>query len=118
MSRDELTAIMKAAEGLLYPSETDAPFDAVRWGSRGTLDEAVAKVAKGRLVRETTVGDFFEELEGSDEGKRWKELRGTIEAGLSGVRVFRIGERQVDVYVVGRGRAGEWVGVHTESVET
>lgn len=118
MSRDELAAILKAADGLLYPSETDAPFDAVRWGGKGTLDEAVAKVAAGRPVEETTAGDFFEELEASDEGERWKALREAIEGELDGVRVFRIGERRVDVYVVGRTRSGEWTGVHTVSVET
>jgi hypothetical protein len=118
MNRDALAKIMKTAEGLLYPSETDAPFDAVRWGGKGTLDEAAAKVAAGRPVLETTVGDLFDELEGSDEGERWRALRGAIEGGLSGVRVFRIGERRVDVYVVGRGPSGEWAGLHTTSVET
>ena len=53
-----------------------------------------------------------------EEGERWVALRRAIERNLTDVRVFRVGERRVDVYVVGRTRGGEWVGLHTTSVET
>lgn len=131
MSQDALGPIMAATDGLLYPSESDAPFDPVRWPGGGKLKEAIAKVANGRPVRETTVEKFFAELEGSEEGERWKGLREAVERGLEGVRVFRVGERYVDVYVVGWARdsggwlarlmgreSGTWAGVHTTSVET
>lgn len=119
MAKDELRPILEVARGLEYPSESDVPFDAVRWAGGGTLDEAVAKVAGGRPVNETTLGEFFAELEASEEGERWKGLHKTIEQGLGEVRVFRVGERKVDVYIIGRGqRSRAWVGLHTTSVET
>jgi hypothetical protein len=117
MPREELKEIVAASKGLTYPSESDEPFEAVRWGVASTVDPAVAKVAEGRAVVTQTVAEFFAELEASEEGKRWTALRQAVER-LGDVRVLRVGERRVDVYVVGRSRRGEWVGLHTVSVET
>ena len=120
---DDLQALARASAGLVYPSETDAPFEPFRWPAASLKEsgrDAVLKhVKRGGPVEEVSLGDFFAELEGSDDADRYKALRQALEARLSGLTVVRVGERKVDVYLIGRTRAaGDWVGLHTTSVET
>ena len=46
------------------------------------------------------------------------KLQQAVDQRLSGLRVFRIGEVNIDVYVVGRTADGQWAGLKTHSVET
>ena len=61
-------------------------------------------------VEEVSVGDFFAELEGSEDADRYKALRQALEARLSGLTVIRIGERKVDVYLIGRAQCRRRLG--------
>ncbi len=49
MPSSVLTALQKASQGLLYPSDTDEPFEAFAWGkAAGDLDaETVRQLARG-----------------------------------------------------------------------
>lgn len=112
-------ALRKAVEGLTYPSETDAPFDVFTWpGIGGTAENQVAHRAAGRPVEEISFDAFFGELRDTDEAPRFDALRRVIELALREVRVFRVGVKRVDVYLVGQTAAGQWSGLHTTSVET
>jgi len=121
---DPLGGLKEAIEGLTYPSESDEPFDVVRWvGVEGDDVGAVlrAKVGKGRTVREVPVDVFFGQLEEADEVLRYRALRATLESIAKGVRAFRVGEGEVrvDVYVLGMIPLDKSVvGVHSVSVET
>jgi hypothetical protein len=117
----EVNALREATAGLEYPSESDAPFDVFRWpGGGGSAREAVAAHAGARKIEEVTVDEFFQQLEGSEDADRFRQLRRVLESQLSGLKIFRVGagEVKVDVYLVGRARSGDWVGLHTVSVET
>jgi hypothetical protein len=119
---DDLQALAHASEGLTYPSESDAPFEPFQWpaaSAGGSARDAVAALGKaGARIEEISPGDFFAELAGSDDAERFKALRQTLESRLSGLKVIRVGERRVDVYLIGRARTGHWAGLHTTSVET
>ena len=119
---DDLQALARAGAGLIYPSETDAPFEPFGWpaeSSRETARDAVLNHAKRTgPVEDVSLADFFAELQGSDNAKRYKALRLTLESRLAGLKVIRVGERKVDVYLIGRTRAGDWAGLRTTSVET
>jgi hypothetical protein len=118
----EVKALREAVAGLEYPSESDRPFDVFRWpGDTAPAREAVAAHAgAGRKIDEVTVDEFLKQLEGSDDAERFRQLRRTLESQLKGLKIFRVGggEVKVDVYLIGRARSGEWVGLHTVSVET
>ena len=123
--QDDVIAKLKVAvEGLTYPSESDEPFDVVRWDNPGGLAiQAVVgqHAAKGRKIKQVSVDDFFAALKDSDDVERYVSLRKTLESVTRGLRVFRVGEGEVrvDVYVVGNSTDGRSVvGVHTVSVET
>ena len=111
--------LKKVSEGLTYPSETDAPFDVFCW--RRSFDDPVKEVearVKGGRVRHQPVDEFFTELVAGEDGPKFQQLRSTLESVLSGVCVFRHGEVEVQVYLIGRTPEGNWVGLHTLSVET
>jgi hypothetical protein len=117
-----LASLKEASEGLLYPSESDAPFEPFRWpgGSKRLTPARAATLAGKRRaqVEEVPVEDFFSELTDSDDGPRFRKLEESLRSSLSDLRVFRIGKVKVVVYLVGRAPDGSWVGLQAESVET
>lgn len=120
-SSTTVTALAKASEGLLYPSETDAPFEPFRWPATGSeLSPAqVARLAhKKGTVEEVPAADFFAELTSGDDGDRFQALQAAICESLTHICVFRIGKTKIHIYLVGQDKQGDWVGLHTVSVET
>ena len=117
---DVLISLRQASKGLLYPSESDEPFSAFVWNA--TEHDAVRQIAAlGKRISplsETTLDDFFAELMTGDDGDQLQQLRATLESRLSGTRVLRIGEVEVEIYVIGKNVAGDWAGVCTVSIET
>jgi hypothetical protein len=131
MANDPLVALRMAAKGLLYPSETDAPFRAFAWKGTEPLSARTlrkkSRKSQTTEVRETTLEDFFENLtqdqawHDDDDRRtvaRFRALRKTLEEHLTDPKVFRVGSVNIDVYVVGRAATGDWVGLKTKSVET
>jgi hypothetical protein len=120
---DELDALRRASAGLLYPSESDAPFDVFRWDAPGDAGGSATKAVAahsggGEPVEETSLDAFFTALDGSQDAARFRELRRAVESSLTSPTVVRVGERKIDVYLIGRTRSGAWAGLHTTSVET
>ena len=127
MADDAAATIQKAAAGLLYPSESDAPFDLVRWdSSKGDPSPAtVAALAggkgrkKARPVEPVAPDEFFAALAETDDAARFQALEQALRKYLTDLKVYRVGgSAKVDVYVLGRAASGEWLGLHTTSVET
>jgi Nuclease A inhibitor-like protein len=123
MPNDELTILRIASEGLLYPSESDEPFDVFRWTAEGPEPQAhqvLAQTGKkpDETVEEISLSEFFEGLSEHEDAERFKQLRRVIDGQLCNTKVFRIGLIQIDVYLVGKTRAGDWAGLHTKSIET
>ena len=108
---DVLDDLRSASEGLLYPSESDAPFELVRFGA---LDDIITN----RPFKEQTLDQFFAELLTSDDADRYRALRQTLESRLTNLKVLRIGSIQVEVYIVGQTTTGAWAGLRTTSIET
>ena len=120
-----LTALQKASEGLLYPSDTDEPFVAFSWGKAAgdlTADKvrSLAGVGPKAAVQERTLADFFKNLTADDvdDADKYKNLQKVIGEQLSGVKVFRFGDVDIDIYLVGTTKGGEWAGLKTKAVET
>jgi hypothetical protein len=123
MPDDVLGSLEEASKGLLYPSETDAPFKPFRWKARQdelSADEvlALARTKAGTEVEEVPVKDFFAGLADGEDAERFKKLRQALEKQLKGLRVFRVGSTKIDVYLVGKAPDGDWAGLKTISVET
>ena len=127
MADDAAAAIQKASAALVYPSEADAPFDLVRWDTaKGDPSPAtVATLAggrgkrKARPVEEVPAAEFFAALAETDDAARFQALEQALKKYLTDLKVYRVGgSATIDVYVLGRAASGDWLGMHTTSVET
>ena len=120
-----LTALQKASDGLLYPSDADEPFTAFAWTKAAgdvTADKTrpLAGVDAKAPVEERTAAEFFQNLtaDGADDADKFKALQKVVGAQLSGVKVFRFGGVEKEIYVVGQAAGGGWAGLKTKAVET
>jgi len=125
MNQGALTALQDATKGLLYPSETDNPFELVSWGKAdGDLTPprvaVLVKAPAGTAVEEQSLADFFQYLtdDKAEHAKEFGQLQQVIGKQLTDTRVFKVGSVTIDVYIVGRTADGEWAGLKTQSVET
>jgi protoporphyrinogen oxidase len=127
-----VSALKKATKGLTYQSETDAPFEAFLWKQPGEdiTRKQVLQLAgkeKARPVKELSLDEFFQDLtadqdwHGKEEKaavKKYRNLEKVLRAELADVKVFKVGAPQVDIYLVGKTKQGDWAGVRTSAVET
>ena len=50
--------------------------------------------------------------------RRFRHLLGVLETELADLRVYRVGEISIPVYILGRSPSGSWLGLSTRVVET
>ena len=119
-AEEGLALLSDASKGLLYPSESDEPFLSFLW-TRAVDESALDAVRRntqvaGAATTETT-DKFFEELQESDDQKRFAVLRKKLNAVVDNAVVVRIGEINIDIFLFGE-RGGKWIGLRTRSIET
>jgi len=134
MKSDEeiLSELARAAEGLMMLSESDHPLEPFRLEAsaagpdQARLRELAGATADAR-VEVTTAEKFFAVAAGEQAWKgeaelvaarRFRRLLGLLETELSDLRVYRVGEINIPVYVLGRSPSGGWLGLSTHVVET
>jgi hypothetical protein len=131
MKSAAVEALKKASAGLLFRSETDAPFELVEWpGEQGKPDKArvleLAGAMAGQPVRVKTVDALFRDAtkeqswmddEERAEVQRFQQLVQVLKENLSDVKVFLAGGPESDAYIVGRTEDG-WSGLKTRVVQT
>ncbi|HLM68514.1 MAG TPA: nuclease A inhibitor family protein [Longimicrobium sp.] len=123
----------READGLLYTSESDRPFEFFFLpgaGNRPPGAEAFAQLVgapPGAPVEERDLDEFFlRHAETSDPydaeaqriRPRYERLRETLRNELGWTTVYRIGRIEVQCYVVGGDGRGNLAGVRTVAVET
>jgi hypothetical protein len=117
-----LDALAKASKGLLYTSETDAPFEPFAWKDGDKLTEdrllELAGAESGTGVEQTSLDEFFR-LVPSEDQPEFQKLAAALKSQLSGINVYKVGdEPEKQVYVVGKAPDGRWAGLRTTVVET
>ena len=126
-----LTALQEATEGLLYQSESDEPFEVVFWKGGAVFDSQRLLARSGRAANSPieiiTLSDFFKDLtkekdwHGEEEKadvRKFQKLFQVVCENLSSPLVFRVGKTEVDIFIVGKTKNGDWAGVKTRAVET
>jgi hypothetical protein len=125
-------ALQQAADGLTYPSETDARWAAVAWPQAAGEPTAAAVLKLGghrkrTPVQEVSLNQFFAPLVqeqawyGADEkadAAKYRALLAAVRELLTAPKVVQAGSRKVTVYVVGQAKEGGWAGLKTTAVET
>ena len=111
-----------ATKGLLFPSESDAPLEAFAWpGAAGPPTESAVRANSGAAadapVAQLTLTELTKSIP-SESRDDYAPLFALLKNKLKGVTVFKVGEVNIDVYIVGRTADGQYAGVKTQVVET
>ncbi|HEU4594594.1 MAG TPA: nuclease A inhibitor family protein [Pyrinomonadaceae bacterium] len=134
MRTDEeiLAALARAAEGLWYMSESDYPLEPVRLeGPEEPSHERLRELAgKGpdAGVETRSLEEFFRTAaavrmppagagEPASPGTFHAVIQ-TLKENLTDLRIYRVGEINIPVYVLGKSPSGNWLGLSTRVVET
>ena len=127
---DKLTPLLV---DLFYPSESDEPVEPVTCHLKQPEPLTVSQIKDWQMlppsvyVEETSEAEFWEPVVmdedwyGEEEKARtatFQKLKQLIEKELTVRQVFRVGESEMDVYLIGRRADGERVGVKTKIVQT
>ncbi|MEG4997769.1 nuclease A inhibitor family protein [Microcoleus sp. B4-D4] len=123
--------LKQASEGLLFLSETDAPFEVIHWPAQGELTPPkllqLTEHPPDAPVELRTVDEFFaiatqeedwHDAEERETVQRFQNLVSVLKQNLSQLQVYRVGSIEIDVYIVGVTQNGDWAGLSTKLVET
>lgn len=116
MKSDEeiIEALKRQTEGLLFMSESDYPFEIIYWKGLPEISAQYLSSLTGQgedtPVEIVSVDAFFRNT--------MFELVRTLKDNLDELKVYRVGKINIPVYIVGRSRAGNWLGISTRVVET
>jgi Nuclease A inhibitor-like protein len=122
--------LKQATTDLLWSSESDYPFEIVTWEPGIELnpsdlfsniydtDLAIESMDLADLLAPVIAVEDWYEAEELALVDRYQKLLQSIESNLSEVQVFRVGEVEIDIYIIGKTPTGDIVGLKTLSVET
>lgn len=127
-----ITRLKEATAGLLWMSEIDAPLEVIHWPPAlpDLTTERLLELTDHPLttpVERIAIDDFFagatEEQAwfGEEEraiAQRYQDLVAMLKQSLSHLQGYRVGEVNIDIYIVGQTESGDWVGLATQAVET
>lgn len=107
--------LKKATTGLLVMSESDYPFEIIQWDGQTAItpDYLVSlSGASSSNIQEMSLDDFY------NVSRRFPNLVRLLKDSLADLRVYKVGEINIPVYIVGRSPQGNWIGLSTRVVET
>jgi hypothetical protein len=122
--------LLKASEGLLYPSESDYPFQDFYNSQTYSLPSpqqfASLIEQQGQQVTQVNFDEFFNQLirnqrsSGTDAAtlRRYQFLRQAFKTRFTSLSVYRVGQIQVQVYIIGVNSSCGMAGLKTISIET
>lgn len=121
------------SKDLLWMSESDYPFVVFLWEvgekiqldiprvlefSKRPPDTEVRTLEFERFFRRAiTFKDWHDEAE-MESVKKYQHLVDSLRECLTDLRVYKIGEITIDVYIVGMTASGDFAGLSTVSIET
>ncbi|MDJ0797858.1 MAG: nuclease A inhibitor family protein [Calothrix sp. MO_167.B12] len=126
-----ITKLKNASDGLLWLSESDYPFETVLWSSMENLtnDKLLQKFKRSPdtlvevrdidrfFARATTESDWHDQSE-KVEVEKYRQLVEILKTNLTDIKVYRVGEIEIDVYIIGKTPDGSIAGLSTMVVET
>lgn len=130
---DFTTEVTHLIKDLLYPSESDEPIEWFSFNANVKEDLSPADVEfylgypPSAKSEEIPVENFWgplltvEEWYGDDERaqvERFQSAKRLLETNLKKTRAFRVGQIEIDLYLIGQLNEKEWGGLKTKLVET
>jgi hypothetical protein len=133
MKSDEeiIEELKRMTDGLLFMSESDYPFEIVYREGRTEMSPEYLRELSGQPadspVEAQSVDDLFRaavsepDWKGPAElavAKRYQALLRLLKENLGELKVYRVGKINIPVYIIGRSKTGNWLGISTRVVET
>ena len=132
MRTDEqiLAGLGRAAAGLFYMSESDYPFETVCFGISENIGTELLRELAGRgadaRVKVMNLEEFLRDAAtvelprggGPARPASFQDIVRTLRQHLSDIRVYRVGEINIQVFILGKSGSGSWLGLSTRIVET
>jgi hypothetical protein len=116
-----LTALQAACKGLVFISETEAPLTPFVWNDDAPLNAdrllQAAGTVKGTPIEAMELSAFFRAVP-KEMRSRYDALNKVLQENLTGIKVYKVGEVNLRVFIVGKAKDGSLAGVATEVVET
>lgn len=127
-----LDDLKQLTAGLLFMSETDQPFQVIDLGPQTEITpEQLRSLTAGAgahtPVTTQSLADFFRAATATpawkqgaelETARRYQRLVRWLPENLTELQVYRVGEIDVTVYILGRSNAGHLLGLSTRVVET
>ena len=129
--REILQQLQQASQGLLWLSESDYPFEIVYWQDKNSIveekllqnnnknsDKTIEIITLESFFKSATrERDWYDRAE-KEEVSRYQTLVKLFQEKLTDVKVYRVGEIEIDVYILGKTESGAICGLSTKVVET
>jgi hypothetical protein len=126
-----IARLEEAVDGLLYPSETDAPVKVFVWRGEAPFSQQALLETGGhgektpikitgieRFFGPVTTPQSWHEEEEQKRTQRFTALRDLLETELTNIEVYKVGSVKIDMFVIGRTADGTYCGISTQVVET
>lgn len=126
-----LSDLEESVKDLWYMSETDSEISVFRGGRASVVSSEELKrelaIPAEEKIEERDFKDFFENLTKiqdwyEDEerltAQRFSKLENLLEENLKNLKVFKIGQIEIDIYAVGLDSQNNLTGIKTHAVET
>lgn len=117
-----------AADGLLMMSESDYPFEYIHTNEHQLSDNlalGLAGLPEGTPVGQTTIEHLLRNMTSTASGsvnaataQRFQQLMATLKQELTNITVYRVGDVQVHVLILGLTAEGTVAGMRTLLIET
>ena len=128
--KELINQLKSASEDLLWLSESDYPFETICIENVDAIEAKLleltdyppdttieVKELDRFFKRVTEEKDWYEEEE-MTECKRYQALVKLLQTHLTDIKVYRVGEIEVNCYILGKTESGSIAGLSTISVET
>ena len=125
--------IKSLSQDLVWMSESDYPFDTFTWSNQEleevstknllqktnhSLDAPVKVIDMEKFFQRATAQKDWYDSEERKIAKKFQALVVTLKQNLDNIQVYKIGDVEIDVYIVGQLKTGNWLGLSTKAVET
>jgi hypothetical protein len=123
----EVEALQALVADLTWMSESDYPFEVSQLPDRDAPTIEALQTQHTPPVQEISLQDFFapaiqsedwHEEADRQQTQRFQTLLQWLEQHLSDVRVYRFGTIEIDILIIGKTEAGNWLQLSTKAIET
>lgn len=127
-----INTLQKASQGLLWMSESEAPLEVIDWQDHNSVplenhilnltqhseDAPIETIEFEEFFQyPTQIQDWFG-AEETASAQQYQQLADLLKAHLQNLKVYRVGEVTIDIYILGVTENGNIIGLTTKAVET